>query len=220
MWKVPVVLSHYSGHLQRQPQTSFPNRSRGNQILLVSRTSSGCNDQQLEIKAVSLLFADVPMPLESSGDRLGKQVGWSHCFTPKMRQLGFPHGLKQMQEPLFERVVPGQVWRCGNGAKAEVIKVIMSRMLGANSGTFRESWRRPEGAEGLGLQCLFIPHTHQENLRYPPTSPGCDQTTCWITHQKISAVLWNVHCDVSLHHCGRYMEVHCSEHPVPLCDAA
>lgn len=100
-----------------------------------SRTSSGCKNQHLGIKAGSLLFADVPMALESSGDRLKTQLGWSHCFTPKMRQLVFPHGLKQIQEPLLQGVVPGQVLRCGNGAKAEVIRVIMSRILEI----FRES---------------------------------------------------------------------------------
>lgn len=77
-----------------------------------------------------------------------------------MRQLVFPHGLKQMQELLLQGAVPGQVLRCGNGAKAEVIK-------GNHVQELRDKFRNFQ-RQRLGLQYLFIPHTHEENLRSSP----------------------------------------------------
>ena len=60
---------------------------------------------------------------------------------------------------LLQGAVPGstgQMLWCGSGAKAGVIRVNMSRTLGANLGTLRER---------LGLQCLFIPPACEEKLK-------------------------------------------------------
>lgn len=92
-----------------------------------------------------------------------KKTGWDEplLYSPGLKWDNQfpPMALNIFKSLLLQEAVPGitgQVFWCGSGAKAGVIRVNTSRTLGANLGTLRER---------LGLQCLFIPHTHEEKMR-------------------------------------------------------
>lgn len=155
--------------MQRQPQTTFPDGSGGNQTLLAGllggRTSSRCSSQHLAIRLAFKLSAvcRCPMPLDSSVGRPENQVRWAIALLEikglKWDNLFLPTALSTHKSLLLQGAVlriTGQMLSCRRGVKAGLISLNTCSTLGANLGTLRER-EKPE------LQCLFIPHSNKEN---------------------------------------------------------